>query len=174
MKTGGFIFVVGGARSGKSSHALSLASAHKALEKVFIATAQAFDAEMSVRIETHRFERGDGWKTIEEPLEVARTVEGLGAGKVIVIDCLTLWLSNLIHSEKDDAKIEEEIAALASAFRDAPSVVIGVSNEVGLGLVPENALARRFRDLSGLMNQAMASNADEAWFIASGLPLRLK
>lgn len=174
MKAGGFIFVVGGARSGKSSHALSLAAAHKALEKVFIATAQAFDAEMSERIEAHRFERGDGWKTIEEPLEVASKVKGLGAGKVIVIDCLTLWLSNLIHSEKDDAKIKEEITALAKAFRDAPSVVIGVSNEVGLGLVPENALARRFRDLSGLMNQAMASKADEAWFIASGLPLRLK
>ena len=174
MKDTGFIFVVGGARSGKSSHALSLASARKASEKVYIATAQAFDAEMSERIEAHRFERGDGWKTIEEPLEVAKTIEALGPGKVIVIDCLTLWLSNLIHSEKDDAKIKEEIAALAKAFSGAPSVVIGVSNEVGLGLVPENALARRFRDLSGLMNQAMASKADEAWFIASGLPLKLK
>ena len=174
MKDSGFVFIVGGARSGKSSHALSLASARKASEKVFIATAQAFDAEMSVRIEGHRLERGDNWKTIEEPLEVAKIIEGLGPGKVIVIDCLTLWLSNLIHSEKDDAKIKEEIAALAKAFCDAPSVVIGVSNEVGLGLVPENALARRFRDLSGLMNQAMASNADEAWFIASGLPLKLK
>ena len=174
MKKSGFVFIVGGARSGKSSHALSLASAHEASEKVFIATAQAFDAEMSVRIEAHRLERGEGWSTVEEPLEVARVVEGLGLGKVIVIDCLTLWLSNLIHLEKDDAKIKEEIGALAGACSGSPSAVIGVSNEVGLGLVPENALARRFRDLSGLMNQAMASKADEAWFIASGLPLRLK
>lgn len=174
MRKGAFIFVVGGARSGKSGHALSLALAHEDLEKVFIATAQAFDAEMSARIDAHRFERGDLWKTIEEPLEVARAVESLGPGKVIVVDCLTLWLSNLIHSEKDDSKIKEEIAALAKAFCDAPSVVIGVSNEVGLGLVPENALARRFRDLSGIMNQAMASKAYEAWFIAAGLPLKLK
>lgn len=170
----GFVFVVGGARSGKSRHALLLASAREGKEKVYVATALSLDEEMSERIEAHRLERGQEWATIEEPVAVAGVVGSAGAGSVVVIDCLTLWLTNLMQAGLDDAKIKEEISILAQACDASPSLVIAVSNEVGLGLVPENALARRFRDLSGWMNQEMASKAKEAWFVASGIPLRLK
>jgi len=170
----GFVFVVGGARSGKSRHALSLASMHDGKERLYLATALALDEEMSARIEAHRLERGEEWQTIEEPVDVAAAVGSAGPGRVVVIDCLTLWLTNLIHAGFDDAKIKEEISILARACNASPSSVIAVSNEVGLGLVPDNALARRFRDLSGWMNQEMASKAKEAFFVASGIPLRLK
>lgn len=169
----GLVFIVGGARSGKSAYALGRASGF-AGRKVYIATAQALDSEMSARIDAHRLDRGEGWETIEEPLDVAGAVAGLGAGSAVVIDCLTLWLSNLLHSGMDDEKIKEAVDALAAACALSPSVVIAVSNEVGLGLVPENPLARRFRDLSGWMNQKVALAAKEAWFVASGLPLKLK
>lgn len=169
----GLVFIVGGARSGKSAHALSRASSCPG-RKVYIATAQALDKEMSARIDAHRIERGEGWETVEEPLAVAAAIAGLGAGNVIVVDCLTLWLSNLLHSGMDDEKIKEAALSFAAACAASPSVVIAVSNEVGLGLVPENPLARRFRDLSGWMNQKMAADAAEAWFVASGLPLKLK
>lgn len=174
MSAGGFAFVVGGARSGKSRHALCLASTHEGAEKVYVATALSLDSEMSARIEAHRGERGEEWATVEEPVDVVGVVGGAGPGKVMVIDCLTLWLTNLIHAGLNDGKIKEDISALAQACMASPSAVIAVSNEVGLGLVPDNALARRFRDLSGWMNQEMALNATEAWFVASGIPLRLK
>lgn len=170
----GLVFIVGGARSGKSAHALSLASSCKGLQKVFVATAQAFDIEMASRIEAHKRERGEGWVTVEEPMEVARTVSSFGAGSVVVIDCLTLWLSNLMHSGLSDEGVKGAAEELTEACGSSPCAVIAVSNEVGLGLVPENPLARRFRDLAGWMNQRMASCAKEAWFVASGLPLRLK
>jgi adenosylcobinamide kinase/adenosylcobinamide-phosphate guanylyltransferase len=169
----GLVFIVGGARSGKSAHALSLAS-DSAGRKVFVATAQALDPEMKARIDAHRLERGALWETVEEPLDLAGVVSGLGSGNAVVIDCLTLWLSNLLHSGMDDEKIKEAAVSLAKECAGSPSLVIAVSNEVGLGLVPENALARRFRDLSGWMNQKMASMSGEAWFVASGLPLKLK
>lgn len=171
----GLVFIVGGARSGKSAHALGRAAICQG-RKVYIATAQALDSEMSARIDAHRAERGEGWETVEEPLDVAAVIAGLGegAGSAIVIDCLTLWLSNLLHSGMDDEKIKEAVDALAAACIGSPSVVIAVSNEVGLGLVPENPLARRFRDLSGWMNQKMALRSAEAWFVASGIPLKLK
>lgn len=170
----GLVFIVGGARSGKSAHALSLAQGCPALKKVYIATAQALDAEMASRIEAHRLERSDVWDTVEEPIEVAGTVGSLGAGHVILVDCLTLWLSNLLQKELPDDGIREKIDSLVEACKSSPSTVIAVSNEVGLGLVPDNALARRFRDLSGWMNQRAAASAKEAWFVASGIPLRLK
>jgi adenosylcobinamide kinase/adenosylcobinamide-phosphate guanylyltransferase len=169
----GLVFIVGGARSGKSAHALSLAS-NGTGRKVFVATAQALDPEMKARIDAHRLERGALWETVEEPLDLAGVVSGLGSGNAVVIDCLTLWLSNLLHSGMGDEKIKEAAAFLAKECAASPSLVIAVSNEVGLGLVPENALARRFRDLSGWMNQKMASMAGQAWFVASGLPLKLK
>lgn len=169
----GLVFIVGGARSGKSAHALCLAS-DSALRKVFVATAQALDPEMKTRIDAHRLERGAIWETVEEPLDLAGVVSGLGSGNAVVIDCLTLWLSNLLHEGMDDEKVKEAAVSLAKECAASPSLVIAVSNEVGLGLVPENALARRFRDLSGWMNQKMASTAGEAWFVASGIPLKLK
>jgi adenosylcobinamide kinase/adenosylcobinamide-phosphate guanylyltransferase len=173
MKSG-FVFIVGGARSGKSAHALTLASSYEGLKKLYIATAEALDSEMAARIDVHRLERGEDWETIEEPLAVAEKVAAIGEGRAVVIDCLTLWLSNLLHSGMDDEEIKKAVDALAGACAASPSVVIAVSNEVGLGLVPENPLARRFRDLSGFMNQRIATNANEAWFVASGIPLKLK
>jgi adenosylcobinamide kinase/adenosylcobinamide-phosphate guanylyltransferase len=173
MKSG-LVFIVGGARSGKSAHALTLASSVDGLRKLYIATAQALDSEMAERIDAHRLDRGDGWETIEEPLAVAGKVAAAGTGSVVVIDCLTLWLSNLLQSGMDDVEIKKAVVSLATACAASPSAVIAVSNEVGLGLVPENKLARRFRDLSGSMNQKMATSAREAWFVASGIPLRLK
>lgn len=170
----GLVFIVGGARSGKSAHALSLVSARPWLRRVYVATAQALDTEMAARIDAHRGERGEGWETIEEPFEVAKTVQSLGAGSAVIIDCLTLWLSNLMHSNLSDGEIKKAASALAQICRSSSSLIIAVSNEVGLGLVPENPLARRFRDLSGWMNQQMASTAREAWFVASGIPLKLK
>lgn len=168
----GLVFVVGGARSGKSAHALELASARPG-PKVYIATAQALDAEMAERIEAHRKERGSTWETVEEPLEVGAAVSAASAG-VVVIDCLTLWLTNLMGSGMDDSGVRERAASLAGICSSSPSLVIAVSNEVGLGLVPDNPLARRFRDLSGRMNQEMASRAAQAWFVASGIPMKLK
>lgn len=172
----GLVFIAGGARSGKSAYALRRASTgpDSPGRKVYIATAQALDAEMAARIEAHRLERGEGWETVEEPLDVAAAVAGLGAGNAIVIDCLTLWLSNLLHSGMDDEKIKEAALSLAKTCAASPSLVIAVSNEVGQGLVPENPLARRFRDLSGWMNQRMAAEAAEAWLVACGIPLKLK
>ena len=172
----GLVFIAGGARSGKSAYALRRASTGPGCpgRKVYIATAQALDAEMAARIDAHRFDRGGEWETVEEPLDVAAAVAGLGAGSAIVIDCLTLWLSNLLHSGMDDEKIKEAVCSLAKTCAASPSVVIAVSNEVGQGLVPENPLARRFRDLSGWMNQRMASEAAEAWLVACGIPLKLK
>lgn len=172
MKSG-LVFVVGGARSGKSAHALELASSRPG-RKVYIATAQALDAEMAERIEAHRNERGPAWETVEEPLEVGAAVSRASSAGAVVIDCLTLWLTNLVGSGMDDSGVREKAAALAEICSSSASVVIAVSNEVGLGLVPDNPLARRFRDLSGRMNQEMASRAAEAWFVSSGIPLRLK
>jgi adenosylcobinamide kinase/adenosylcobinamide-phosphate guanylyltransferase len=160
--------ILGGARSGKSARALALAGA----PHVFIATAEALDGEMRDRIAQHKAERGDSWGLVEEPLELAEAVRASAAdGTTLVVDCLTLWLSNLIHRERDvEAETESLIAALASA----PGRVVLVSNEVGMGLAPMTALGRDFRDVQGRLNQRIAAVADHVEFIAAGLPLVLK
>lgn len=127
---------------------------------------------MAERIETHRKERGDGWTTLEEPRDVASKIRGQRG--VVLIDCLTLWITNLLGAGLEDAEILKEAEILANECGGAGAAVVAVSNEVGLGLVPENALARRFRDLSGHVNQVMAKASDEAWFVAAGIPIRLK
>jgi len=158
--------ILGGARSGKSARALALATA----PKVFLATAEALDWEMADRIRLHKAERGSEWKLIEAPLEIAPAIAGQTAG-TLVVDCLTLWLSNLMHSEHDmEAETDTLLAALAGSNAD----IILVSNEVGLSVAPENALARRFRDAQGRLNQAVAAVADRVEFIAAGLPMVLK
>jgi adenosylcobinamide kinase/adenosylcobinamide-phosphate guanylyltransferase len=164
-------FVLGGARSGKTSYALREASNHFGNRRVMVATAQAHDAEMTERIARHRAERGDGWVTIEAPFELARAVGELGAGDVAVVDCLTLWLTNHMLA---DADLSQKTSELAAALRASPAALYVVSNEVGQGIVPDNALARRFRDEAGWMNQAMASAADRAVLVVAGLPLVLK
>ena len=163
--------VLGGARSGKTSLALARAEA-SGLAPVMVATAEAQDDEMRARIAAHRAERGPAWRTIEEPHDLAGVLEReTGAGRVLVVDCLTLWLSNRMFAEVD---VEAEIEALAAALGRVGGPVILVSNEVGLGIVPENALARRFRDLQGRLNRRIAAVADRVTFVAAGLPLLLK
>lgn len=163
--------VLGGARSGKSRHAQALAEATGG-RLVFVATAQAFDDEMRERIARHRDDRDARWRTVEAPLALAETIASEGAvGAVLLVDCLTLWASNLLLSE---AETGAALDSFDAALRDTPAHVVLVANEVGLGIVPDNALARRFRDLAGTINQRVAAYADRVLFVAAGLPLVLK
>jgi len=165
------LFVLGGARSGKSRYA-QLRAESLTGDLVYIATAQAFDAEMEERITRHRADRGPRWSTLDVPLDLpAAILSNAAPGRVLLVDCLTLWTSNLMFAERD---LDAETEALASAVAQATGPVLLVANEVGLGIVPDNALARRFRDAAGRINQAIAAAADEVQFIAAGLPLRLK
>jgi adenosylcobinamide kinase / adenosylcobinamide-phosphate guanylyltransferase len=163
--------VLGGARSGKSRHAESLITASAPPPWVYVATAQALDAEMTERIAHHRARRGAGWQTVEAPHDLAEAVAAVPADAALLVDCLTLWLSNRMLAEAD---IEPESAALEKALarRHAPTVL--VSNEVGSGVVPDNALARRFADLQGRLNQRIAVHADRVVLVVAGLPLTLK
>jgi len=164
--------VLGGARSGKSRYAEELVEACG--KGLYLATAEAVgdDAEMAARIAKHQDRRGDVWKTIEEPLDVANIISSQStADRPVLVDCLTLWLSNLMFAKRDiDAATTELIVALEKSV--APVVL--VSNEVGLGIVPENALAREFRDSAGRMNQVVATACDRVVFMAAGLPLIMK
>jgi adenosylcobinamide kinase/adenosylcobinamide-phosphate guanylyltransferase len=161
--------ILGGARSGKSARALTLAAA---APRVMIATAEALDDEMADRIALHKAERDAGWDTVECPLDLADAVRGAAApGRVMVIDCLTLWLSNLMHAGRDPGA---EAAALIAALRDAPGRALLVSNELGMGLAPMEALSRAFRDAQGRLNQQIAAAADRVEFVAAGLPMILK
>lgn len=163
--------ILGGARSGKSSRAQALAEAAGA-KRGYVATAQAFDDEMRDRIAAHQADRGDGWSTHEVPLELADAVSSAATScDVILIDCLTLWLSNLMHHERN---IADETDRLIAELKACPAPVILVSNEVGLSIVPENPLARAFRDAQGRLNQEIAAIADVVELVAAGLPLRLK
>lgn len=164
-------FVFGGARSGKTRLALDRAEA-RGLAPVMVATAQAWDDEMAARIAAHRAERGPAWTTIEEPHDLAGVLAREAApDRVLVVDCLTLWLSNRIFAEAD---VEAEIERLIAALAEVGGPVVLVSNEVGLGIVPENALARRFRDLQGLLNRRVAAACEHVTFVAAGLALVLK
>lgn len=165
------LLVLGGARSGKSRFAQVQAEALPG-ELVYIATAQALDAEMADRIARHRGERGPRWRTVEAPLELAAAIAAESrADAVVLVDCLTLWASNLMFAAKD---ITLAINDLTSAIAAAPGKIILVANEIGLGVVPDNALARRFRDVAGDINQAVAACVDAAVLVTAGLPLVLK
>ena len=160
---------LGGARSGKSRFAEELAERSGPL-RTYIATAEALDGEMRFRIDQHRARRGEGWQTIEAPLALTEALAGCGS-PVVLVDCLTLWISNLMFRDRD---VAAEIDLLCAALTRASGHVILVSNEVGMGIVPENALSRRFRDLQGLANQRVAAVADAVHFVVAGLPLTLK
>jgi len=163
--------LLGGARSGKSRMAERLAT-DSGLARRYVATAEALDDEMRRRVDEHRRQRGEGWSTSEVPIELAKRLPEIAiVGAVALVDCLTLWLSNLMHVGRDP---ERETAALCAAIDRCEGPLVFVSNEVGLGIVPENALARRFRDAHGRMNQAVAARADRVLFLAAGLPLELK
>lgn len=161
--------VLGGARSGKSRYAEGLARGHEG-RKTYIATAEPFDEEMRARITKHQADRAaDGWTTLEAPLDVAQAVKD--AQGFVLLDCVTVWLGNLMHHERD---IRAESGHLLAALAVAEKPIVIVSNEVGLSIVPENRMARRFRDEQGFLNQRIAEVADEVFFVAAGLPLRLK
>lgn len=165
--------ILGGARSGKSALAARRAT-ESGRHVVWIATAQALDAEMAERIARHRAERPAHWRTVEEPVRLA---EALGrhamADGCVVIDCLTLWLTNLLLAG-DEALPEREADALCEVLPTLPGRILFVANEVGLGIVPDNALARRFRDEAGRLNQRIAVLCDHVTFVAAGLPIELK
>lgn len=165
------LLVIGGARSGKSRYAQSLAET-SGKTPVLIATAAAGDAEMAQRIVRHRTERGAHWRVVEEEVNVAEALRREAeADKLVVVDCLTLWLSNLMLGSKD---IEAHCEALAQLVPALSGPVIFVSNEVGLGIVPESALGREFRDAQGRLNQTLGSVCEAVVLVAAGLPLRLK
>ncbi|HEY0623609.1 bifunctional adenosylcobinamide kinase/adenosylcobinamide-phosphate guanylyltransferase [Sphingomonas sp.] len=165
------LLVLGGARSGKSRYAQTRAEALDG-ELVFVATGQALDAEMADRIARHRADRGPRWITVEAPIELAAAVRSESReDRVLLIDCLTLWTTNLLLAERD---IPAAAEALIAAIADAAGPLILVANEVGLGIVPDNPLARRFRDEAGRVNQQVAAAVDGVVFVAAGLPLKLK
>ena len=183
MNSAKVTLVLGGARSGKSGFAQRLAEdcdgaseSNKASESnrdlVYIATAQAFDAEMTERITRHQSDRGPRWQTIECPMDLSAAIAmHRGDERTILIDCLTLWLSNLMLGDHD---ILAATSNLTSSLKDYSGRIILVSNEVGQGIVPNNALARRFRDEAGRLNQAIARAADGVWFVTAGLAQKLK
>lgn len=165
------LFVLGGARSGKSRYAQARAEA-LAGRHTFIATAQAYDDEMRERIDRHKADRDARWRTVEAPLDLPGAIAACSSEEaVVLVDCLTLWTSNLLLH---DADFDAARAALCTAIAEFAGALVLVSNEVGFGIVPENALARRFRDEAGRINQAVAATVQEAVLVAAGLPLRLK
>jgi adenosylcobinamide kinase/adenosylcobinamide-phosphate guanylyltransferase len=175
-------FVIGGARSGKSAFALKEAARVKD-RKVYLATAEAIDEEMKERIRIHKDERGSEWDTYEEPTKVSEVIAGLADRyQVILIDCLTVWLSNVLLrsrvEETERASPEESIGELIDGLRNLTAIrglhIIIVSNEVGMGIVPDNTLARRFRDLAGMLNQKIAEIADEVFLVTAGIPVKIK
>jgi adenosylcobinamide kinase/adenosylcobinamide-phosphate guanylyltransferase len=167
--------VLGGARSGKSRHAEALVLSHAetmGVQPVYIATAEAGDGEMAERIAEHRTRRGNRWHNEDAPLALGETVAAYAdAGQPILVDCLTLWLSNMLLAERD---LAAETAGFLDCLTRAPGPVVCVANEVGLGIVPDNALARVFRDHAGRLNQQVAERADRVDFVAAGLPITLK
>jgi len=169
-----FVFVMGGAKSGKSRYAVNLAKAFKK-EVVFIATATSSDEEMKERIKLHKNLRPAHWKLIEEGKDISAVLPELKKKyEVVLIDCLGLLISNLLAENLGDKEIEKRIKNLAGIVRKVNLPTILVSNEVGSGIVPENPLARRFRDLLGLANQMIAEEADEVIFMQSGIPITIK
>ncbi|MEO1018371.1 MAG: bifunctional adenosylcobinamide kinase/adenosylcobinamide-phosphate guanylyltransferase [Pseudomonadota bacterium] len=162
--------VLGGARSGKSRHAEALLEATSA-NLIYLATATARDAEMTARITQHRQRRGDRWRTIEEPIAIAQLLQKFSEQDAALVDCLTLWLTNLMMAKRD---IETESTKLLDALQASPASIVLVSNEVGLGGVSMNAMARAFTDHAGILHQRIAAIADRVIFMAAGLPLILK
>ncbi|MCQ4574284.1 MAG: bifunctional adenosylcobinamide kinase/adenosylcobinamide-phosphate guanylyltransferase [Candidatus Brocadiales bacterium] len=167
--------ILGGVRSGKSSYAVELAKKYKNV--TYVATARVEDDEMKERVTMHKKLRPASWKTVESPENLSQTVEGLDAD-LILIDCLTLYVSNLLlddnEKEAKEKYITGAIEKLCGVSKDTGADVIMVSNEVGLGIVPADPLSRKFRDIAGRVNQIVASHADRVYFIAAGIPQKLK
>lgn len=164
------VLVLGGARSGKSGHGERLVTARPG-PWAYLATAEALDGEMAERIALHRARREAGWQTHDAPLALAPALDALPPEQPALVDCLTLWLTNHVLAEHD---LDAESAALEVALARRPGFTVCVANEVGLGIVPDNALARRFRDAAGRLNQRIASRADKVVFMVAGLPMTVK
>ena len=169
------IYVTGGARSGKSSYAQQLAEQHQG-DLLYIAPARVEDDEMVTRIELHRQARGERWQLLEEQLWLAERLPDAAAGKgALLLDCVTLWITNLFfHFDEQQGAVLAEVDRLIELAWQLDEPLYLVSNELGSGIVPENPLARKFRDLAGIVNQRLAAAADEAWLVVSGLPVKLK
>lgn len=165
-----FTFVLGGAASGKSAFAESLCF-QSGKPRVYLATAQAFDDEMRAKIADHRAQRGTDWLTVEAPLDIKSALSGRSTDEIVLLDCATLWLTNVILAEQDhDAATKEMLDAIATC----PAQIIVVSNEVGHGIVPDNALSRKFRNAQGRLNQMLAAQATLVVQVTAGLPQPLK
>ena len=169
------IFVIGGCRSGKSKHALQIAEDMPGGRKIYMATCVPQDDEMKQRVVKHQSERSENWTTVEAPLLLPESIlEHSTKADVVLVDCLTLWLSNLLMETIDDAKLEGMISQLTDALKNAACPIILVSNEVGTGIVPENKLARQYRDLIGLVNQSVAQTANKVFWVVAGIPVTVK
>ena len=165
--------VLGGAASGKSAFAQQLAEQHPG-SLLYVATAAIGDQEMAARVARHRQQRGARWHTLEEPralTAVAPAAAGCGA---VLIDCVTLWLTNLLLAHQNTERVQEEVEAFIATLEQLSAPLYLVSNEVGQGIVPDNPLARTFRDLAGNINQRLAGRADRVWLVTAGIPLKLK
>lgn len=176
---GKIIFILGGARSGKSTFAVNLAK-KISKEVLFLATAQPKDKEMQERIKLHRKNRPSSWPTIEEPFDILKVLSGPIKQKMIIIDCLTLYISNLLtmkqkNIKKAEINIINHILTLIKIIKNLKNKsCIIISNEVGLGIVPVNPLARYFRDIAGVVNQIVAKNSQQVYFLSAGIPLKIK
>jgi adenosylcobinamide kinase / adenosylcobinamide-phosphate guanylyltransferase len=166
----GFTLVLGGARSGKSRHAEALTMAHRP-PWIYVATAQALDAEMAARIAEHRRRRDSRWRTLEAPRDLGRSIDAAPPDAPLLIDCLTLWLSNEMLAQAD---LEAATKDLEAALDRRRASVVAVANEVGLGIVPDTVLGRQFRDAAGSLNQRLAIRADRVVLLVAGIPMSLK
>ena len=168
------ILITGGCRSGKSRFASDFANQHFS-KKLYLATCEALDEEMAQRIEHHKKMRGPEWQTLEEPIKIVEGIRQYEDGvEVILLDCITLWLSNLLTKGNTDLKIMDEINRFVEMIKQTPASLVIVSNEVGMGIVPVDPLGRRFRDLSGMANQRIGQVAETVIFMVSGIPIFLK
>jgi adenosylcobinamide kinase/adenosylcobinamide-phosphate guanylyltransferase len=168
------IFVTGGCRSGKSQFALDYANRHFH-KKLYLATCEALDEEMVKRIEDHKKRRGLDWQTVEEPIKIAEAIrQHQNDMEVILLDCMTLWVSNLLMRQESDHEIMNEVSRLMDTVKQGQTSFIFVSNEVGMGIVPVEPLGRRFRDLSGMANQKIAEVVQTVIFMVSGIPIFMK
>ncbi len=169
------VFIVGGCRSGKSKYALQTAEKIVAKCRIYIATCVPQDDEMKQRVAQHQKQRNSTWVTVEEPLDLTRAItENSRKADVVLIDCLTLWMSNLLMQTQDEAALKNKIEHLVQALSLADCPVVVVSNEVGGGIVPENPLARQFRDIAGWANQSVAACADRVVWMVAGIPVTVK
>lgn len=167
--------IIGGARSGKSRFALQLAEEKTTTKKAFLATCVPTDAEMHNRVARHQRERGNSWKTLEVPLDLAGALlEADRWAGIALVDCLTLWANNLLFQTRDETEIDRYVGRLLDAANRAACPVIFVTNEVGTGIVPENPLARRFRDVTGRINQQVAAACTRVFWMVAGIPVQVK